>query len=235
MLARDRERLSAIHEAIGGLATPHTHNGKLPYYFDANGRYHEKQTLMRFLDHAEKIGALDQIALIEEPFPEAAEIEVGDLGVRIAADESAHTDRDARERIQMGYGAIALKAVAKTLSMTLKIAHVAHARQVPCFCADLTVNPILLEWNKAVAARLAPFPGLKLGLLETNGQQNYRRWETMAGYHPCAGASWTRPERGLFQLDDDYYARSGGLLMPSAHYESKLSAIPDWSMSGSQP
>ena len=67
-----------------------------------------------------------------------------DLGVRIAADESAHTDEDAIKRIEMGYQAIALKAIAKTLSMTMKIAQAAFERNVPCFCADLTVNPMKL-------------------------------------------------------------------------------------------
>jgi len=60
----------------------------------------------------------------------------------------------ARERIALGYGAIALKPIAKTLSMSLKIAALAHERNVPCFCADLTVNPTLLEWNKTLAARM---------------------------------------------------------------------------------
>ena len=44
------------------------------------------------LDHARKIGALDQIAIIEEPFPEELEVSVDDLGVRIAADESARAE-----------------------------------------------------------------------------------------------------------------------------------------------
>ena len=96
----------------------------------------------------------------------------------------------------MGYKAIALKAIAKTLSMTMRMAQVAHEKGVPCFCADLTVNPLLLEWNKSVAARLAPFPGLALGLLETNGHQNYRNWAAMVGYHPCVGAPWTQPVEG---------------------------------------
>ncbi|MDZ7723636.1 MAG: hypothetical protein U5R06_12745 [candidate division KSB1 bacterium] len=74
--------------------------------------------------------------MIEEPFPEHTNITVDDLGVRIAADESAHTDKDALKRIEMGYSAIALKAIAKTLSMTMKIAQVAHEHNVPCFCAD---------------------------------------------------------------------------------------------------
>ncbi len=219
MLAKDKARLSAIHKAIGHVRTKYTKDGRLPYYFDANGRYQEKETLLKLLDHAKKIGALDQIAVIEEPFPEEADIQVSGLGVRIAADESAHTDEDALRRIEMGYSAIALKAIAKTLSMTMKIAQKAHEHNVPCFCADLTVNPILVDWNKAVAARLAPFPDLGLGLLETNGHQNYGNWQTMLSYHPHAGASWTKTVDGVFNLNRDYYQKSGGLLTPSVHYE----------------
>lgn len=223
MLEKDKARLSAIHRAIGHVRSAYTQDGKLPYYFDANGRYQNKETLLRLLDHAKKIGALEQIAVIEEPFPEEAEIQVGDLGVRIAADESAHTDKDALERIDMGYQAIALKAIAKTMSMTMKIAQAAHEHKVPCFCADLTVNPILVEWNKAVAARLAPFPDLGLGLLETNGHQNYQNWDTMRSYHPHPSASWTKTVDGVFNLNQDYYDKSGGLLAPSAHYEAMFS------------
>lgn len=220
MLEKDKARLSAIHKAIGHVRTHHSEDGKLPYYFDANGRYQDKDTLLRLLDHARSIGAFDRIAIIEEPFPEELEVQVDDLGVRIAADESAHTDEDAIRRIEMGYQAIALKAIAKTMSMTMKIAQAAHERNVPCFCADLTVNPILVEWNKAVAARLAPFPGLGLGLLETNGHQNYKGWQRMVGYHPYPEASWSRTVDGVFNLNDDYYSKSGGILTPSAHYEA---------------
>lgn len=222
MLQKDMERLSAIHKAIGHRETPWTENGKLPYYFDANGRYEKKESLLRLLDHARKIGAFDQIAVIEEPFPEHKEIMVGDLGLRIAADESAHTDEDAIKRIEMGYSAIALKAIAKTLSMTMKIATAAHERGVPCFCADLTVNPILVEWNKAIACRLAPFPGLGIGLLETNGHQNYKNWDTMVSYHPFPDAEWSLTLEGVFNLDSDYYKKSGGIFAPSSHYQSML-------------
>jgi len=219
MLEKDKQRVSAIHGAIGGMRTAHTSSGKLPYYLDANGRYEKKETLLRLLDHAKKIGAFDQIAIVEEPFPEEYEQDVRDLGVRVAADESAHTDKDAAKRIQMGYGAIALKAIAKTLSMTMKIAQLAHEKGIPGFCADLTVNPILVDWNKNVAARLAPFPGLGLGLVETNGHQNYTNWPTMVSYHPCAGAPWTKTVRGVFHLDKDFYGRSGGIFLPSKHYQ----------------
>jgi L-alanine-DL-glutamate epimerase-like enolase superfamily enzyme len=218
MLEKDKQRLSAIHNAIGHVTTKHTENGKIPYYFDANGRYENKETLLKLLDHADKIKALDQIAVIEEPFPEEKDILVGDIGLRIAADESAHTDRDAIKRIQMGYNAIALKAIAKTLSMTLKIAKVAAEKNVPCFCADLTVIPILVEWNKAVASRLAPFPGLNLGLLETNGHQNYKNWENLVSYHPYPDAPWRLTTNGLFNLNEDYYQKSGGIFEDSKHY-----------------
>jgi len=220
MLEKDMARISAIHAAIGDARTPYTANGKLPYYFDANGRYESKETLLRLLDHTKAIGAFDQIALIEEPFPEELEIDIRDIPVRVAADESAHTDHDALKRIQMGYSAIALKPIAKTFSMSLKIAQLAHEHGVPCFCADLTVSPLLVEWNKNVAARLAPFPGLGIGLIETNGHQNYRNWETMRGYHPRADAPWARTQRGVFELDADYYAQSGAVLQPSPHFEA---------------
>lgn len=218
LLEKDKSRLSEIHKAIGHHRTEHTKDDKLPYYFDANGRYEEKETLLRLLDHAKKIGAFNQIAIIEEPFPEHSDIDVSDIPVRLAADESAHTDKDALTRIQLGYKAIALKAIAKTLSMTMKIANVAKQNNVPCFCVDLTVNPILIDWNKAVAARLDPFPGLGTGLLETNGHQNYKNWAEMESYHPNANAEWRKNKNGVFELGADYYEKSGGVLSDSEHY-----------------
>ncbi len=219
MLEKDKNRIAEIHKTIGHIETRHTENGKLPYYFDANGRYENKKTLQKLLDFTKKIGAFDQIAIIEEPFPEEYEGDVSDLGVRIAADESAHTDLDAEKRIQMGYGAIALKAIAKTLSMSMKIAKVAHDKGVPCFCADLTVNPILIDWNKNVAARLAPFPGLGTGLLETNGHQNYKNWKMMESFHPLTDAFWRKTFFGMFNLNKDFFEKSGGIFMSSDHYE----------------
>jgi L-alanine-DL-glutamate epimerase-like enolase superfamily enzyme len=223
MLEKDMARITEIHNAIGTARTVHSESGRLPYYFDANGRYESKDTLMRLLDHTKKIGAFDQIAIIEEPFDEKMEIDIRDIPVRIAADESAHTEKDALKRIQMGYRAIALKAIAKTLSMTMKIAQVAYENNVPCFCADLTVNPILVEWNKNIAARLNPFPGIGIGLLETNGHQNYKNWDIMKGYKPCNDAAWAQTKNGVFELDEDYYSRSGGIFMPSQHYEDMFS------------
>ena len=218
MLARDMEFVKAIHDTIGHYETTYTENGKIPYYFDANGRYENKANLQRLLDYMKKIGAFDQLAVVEEPFGEFNNEEVGDLGVIVAADESAHTDEDALRRIEQGYGAIALKAIAKTLSMTLKIVKLAAEKKIPCFCADLTVNPALVEWNKAIAARLAPFPGMSIGLQETNGWQNYKHWEQMMDYHPSKDASWVRPENGVYHTEEAFFTESGGILKEIPHF-----------------
>jgi len=220
MLEWDKKRLSDIHEVIKDREIPYTDNGYIPYYLDANGRYDSKDRLLRLLDHAEKIGALERIMIMEEPFPEEYKVDVHDVPVRLASDESAHSNKDAIERIDLGYGAIALKPIAKTMSMSLKIAKTAWEKGVPCFCADLTVNPVMIDWNKNVAARLAPLPGLKIGLLETNGHQYYANWKAMKGYHPCNGAPWTETVNGMFTLDDDFYARSGGIFEVSDHYRN---------------
>lgn len=219
MLEKDMAFLTAVHAAIGHFETPYTKSGKIPYYFDANERYDEKDTLLRFLDHAKKIGAFDQIAVIEEPFGERNDVYVGDMGVTIAADESAHTVDDAAKRIEQGYKAIAVKAIAKTLSMTMRITQLAHEKNIPCFCADLTVNPILVDWNKNIAARLAPFPNINVGLQETNGHQYYKNWNTMMTYHPRAKGSWTQTQKGVYLTDKSFYEESGGIFMPSEHYE----------------
>ena len=48
MLRKDIEFLTDLHKAIGDYETSYTTNGKIPYYFDANGRYESKDTLKRF-------------------------------------------------------------------------------------------------------------------------------------------------------------------------------------------
>lgn len=218
MLAWDKQRLSDIHTRLKDCATPHSASGRIPYYLDANGRYDSKDRLCRLLDHAAAIGALERILMIEEPFPEEYRETVSDLPVALAADESLHTVEEARERLALGYRMLTLKPIAKTLSMTLRVLEVAHAAKVPCFCADLTVNPVLVDWNKNVAARLAPLPGLNVPLFETNGAQYYRNWRTMQSHLPDPAAAWTEPRDGFFSLPHAFYQNAGGILTPSPHY-----------------
>lgn len=218
MLEGDMARLTQIHNVLKDVRTKQTSNGKLIYTMDANARYEKKETLMRYLDHAKRIGAFDQVLLYEEPLNEHNEENVADVGVKIAGDESVHDESSALQRLEQGYGAFVLKGIAKTLSFSMKIAKVAHERDVPCLCADLTVNPILIDWHKNLAARLAPFPGLGMGVMETNGDMNYQNWQTMLKYNPAAGASWTKVQKGTFELDKGFYQHSGGILDPSRHY-----------------
>ena len=228
MLRKDKEFLENIHKTIGHYETPHTPDGKIPYYFDANGRYQKQETLLSFLDHAEKIGALSQIAVMEEPFGEHNQDDVSRItamGPRVAADESAHTDKDTIDRIEQGYNCIALKCIAKTLSMTMKMAQAAYERDVPCFCADLTVNPILVDWNKTVAARLPTFPGYDFGLQETNGWQNYKHWDKMLKRHPMSEAPWVKTKNGVYETGEEFRNKSGGIFAESPFYRD-LVAIP---------
>ena len=220
MIEKDIARLTAVHRALSGTETVHTKDGKLRYDLDPNQRYERKETLLRLLDAARKIGAFDQIAFMEEPFPDENDESVRDVPVRIVADESVTRAVDATRRIEQGYAGFALKGIAKTLSETLKIAKLAHDRRMICMAADLTVNPVLVDWNKNVAARLAPLPGFTTGMMETNGHQQYRRWSEMTSWHPCADASWRRVKGGVFELDDDYYARSGCIFEESPHYRA---------------
>ena len=222
MLEWDKKRIEEIHNMVKDIQIPYTESGRIPYYLDANGRYDSKERLLKLLGHAEKIGALDRIILLEEPFPEDFKEAVSDVPVRLAADESAHSDKDALTKIQQGYTAIALKPIAKTMSMSLKIAKVAYEQNIPCFCADLTVNPILVDWNKNVAARLTPLPGMRVGIIESNGHQNYKNWPQMKQNHPMAGSSWIEPQGGIFNLDQDFYKQSGGIFKESNHYKQSV-------------
>ncbi|MBN1435845.1 MAG: hypothetical protein JW936_02115 [Sedimentisphaerales bacterium] len=219
MLEWDCQRMREIHKAVKEIEIPYTDSGHIPYYFDANGRYDTKARLMKFLDCAREIGALERIVLMEEPFAEEYKVDVSDIPATLAADESAHSDEDVIELIELGYGAIALKPIAKTLSMSLKIAKIAHEKQLPCFCADLTVNPILVDWNKNVAARLPLLPGMKIGVLESNGHQNYKNWALMKSYHPSCDSAYTQCQDGVYSIDGEFYADSGGIFRRSSHYQ----------------
>jgi L-alanine-DL-glutamate epimerase-like enolase superfamily enzyme len=222
MVEWDKQRLAEIHNIVKDVKTPYTDSGYIAYYLDANGRYDSKERLMELLDYADEIGALERILILEEPFPEEMKIDVSDIPARVAADESAHSDKDALERIELGYTAIALKPIAKTVSMSLKIAKLAVERNIPCFCADLTVNPIMVDWNKNFAARLPVLPGMKIGVVESNGAQNYKNWDAMTSYHPCAGAPWISSKAGIYELDEDFYNQSGGIFQISEHYKSLI-------------
>ncbi|MCL2528347.1 MAG: hypothetical protein FWE42_08000 [Defluviitaleaceae bacterium] len=219
MLEWDKMRLSQVHNALGNRATPYTADKKIPYYLDANGRYDTKDRLMCLLDHADKIGALERIILLEEPFPEEAEIDVADIPLRLVADESAHCVEDCARLIDMGYSGFAIKPIAKTLSMSFLVLECVGKAGLPCFCADLTVHPLMVDWNKNVAARLKPLPGMDIGAIEVNGHQNYLNWEKMIHQHPMGNAGWVGEKNGVFELNADFYHHSGGIFQDAPYYQ----------------
>jgi L-alanine-DL-glutamate epimerase-like enolase superfamily enzyme len=218
MLAWDTARLTELHRELSTYSTFDTCSGRVSYYLDANGRYDHPDRVLALLDHACRLGALEQIALLEEPFAEEAGFEVGDWPVCVVADESAHSLEDVRRRLDQGYRGFALKPVAKTLSLSLQTLELAHRHHADCFCADLTVPPFLLEWNRNVAARLAPIKALRIGLLESNGAQNYAQWPRLINAHACSDGAWVTPRQGGFDLDQRFYATSGGVLESSPYY-----------------
>ena len=213
MLEKDQNRLEEIHQGLKDYSVSETESGKVSYYLDANGRYPDKDTMKRLLDHADKIGMLEHIALLEEPFSDELKIDVSDLPVVMAADESLHTLADVDERIDLGYRAVAIKPEGKTLSMAFAMGFAAFKRDIPIFVADSGCVPRLVEWNKIVAAHLAPFPGLSMGILESNGAQMYANWDQLVQAYPVAGADWIEPRGGVYHLDDEYYKKAGGILL----------------------
>ncbi len=220
MLEWDKNRFNEIHQIAKNYVTEYTYSGKILYYLDANGRYDNLERLNTFIDYAKEIGALEQIVLLEEPFEEFNKIDVSSVPCRIAADESIHSLKDVEERITLGYKAVTLKPIAKTLSETLKILNSANEKGIPCFCADLTVNPLLVEWNKNIAARIKTIPEMKIGILESNGEQNYVNWDIMCSYEPLYKESFAKCDNGIYTLDEKFFETSGGIFLSSYYYDN---------------
>ncbi len=205
MLNWDINRLKQIHEIAKNYNSDYTDSGNILYYLDANGRYPNKDVLLRFLDAADKMGALSQIAVFEEPLSDNKKYNLKDLPVIFAADESVHSEEDVVRAIdEYGFKAIACKPIAKTLSITLSMINIALSKNAYCFCADLTVPPVMLDWNMSVAASLPYLKGLKTGIVESNGAQNYTNWKEQESKCPQPDASYRKSENGRFNIGDNF-------------------------------
>ena len=199
-----------------------TDAGHICYYLDANGRYGQKDSMARLLDHADRHGMLERIILIEEPFHDPENTDVHGLPALFAADESLHSVQDVATRIEQGYGVATIKPAGKTLSMSFEMIQTATDAGVVCFVADNACVPVLVEWNKNIAARLPDFPGIKGGMMESNGPENYGGWARMLSEFPIPDASWLSPRGGAYVLDETYYSRSGGIFHEPAVYADLL-------------
>ena len=214
MIEWDKKRMVEIHKVLSDVSTPYTESRKVLYYFDANGRYQTKAQLTELVNFMVKEGIAERTVLFEEPFAPENEIYVGDIPVVFAADESAHSLADVERRIELGYKAITLKPIAKTLSVTMEMADCADKHNVACFCADLTVNPVMVEWNKNVAARLKPLKGMKIGVVESNGAQNYINWKQMKE-RLCVE---NNEDETVYNLENGFYSHAGGIFKTPEYY-----------------
>lgn len=216
MLKWDMQRIKDVHNAVKDVLTPYTDCGHPVYYLDANGRYDGIERLTRLIDFMDSEGVLERTVLFEEPFRQEDKIDLSELPVCFACDESAHSLNDVKERIALGYKAITLKPIAKTLSVSIEMAECARQNNVQCFCADLTVNPVMVQWNKNFAARLDNLKGLKVGVVESNGAQNYVNWEKMLSYLPIKDETFSK---SVYELDENFYKNNGGIFMVPKHYD----------------
>ena len=218
MLEWDKSRLSQIHNIAKNYRTPLSKSGNIRYYLDANGRYDSLDRLEALLDHADKIGALDSIELIEEPFAPENEIFVGNLPVTVNADESAHSLADVEKRLSLGYKAVALKPIAKTMSVSFDMAAAIHKAGGQCLCADLTVVPLLAEWNKQFASRIDALNGMACGCIEINGNQNYVNWQSLCNMLPD-GLEYIPEKSGCFTLSEQSYHDGAKLFNQNKYIE----------------
>ena len=60
-------------------------------------------------------------------------------------------------------------------------------------------------------------------MIESNGAQNYANWDTLVSEHPVPSANWLESRGGLFCLDRDFFACSGGIFRQAGHYEELVS------------
>lgn len=218
MLEWDKARLSEIHSIAKNYTTPLSKDGKIRYYLDANGRYDNMPRFEALLDHADKIGALDSIELIEEPFSPENEVFVGNLPVTINADESAHSLSDVEKRLALGYKAVALKPIAKTMSVSFDMAAAIYKAGGQCLCADLTVVPLLAEWNKQFASRIGALTGMNCGCIEINGNQNYKNWAELCDMLPD-GLTYKPEMNGCFTIDENDYKAGAKLFCENKYFK----------------
>lgn len=211
MTEKDIARITAIHQTVKDIETPLTKNGKILYYLDANGRYDTASRLEGLLEGIEKAGASDRIALIEEPFSAEKDIFVGDYPYIFNADESAHSVADVKQRIDLGYKAVALKPIAKTLSVSFGMIQAACEKGCGVLCADLTVTPFLAEWNKLFAAHSPALSSMNVGCIEVNGDTNYTRWNEMKSLLPD-GYEYIEDENGAFNFTNQHFNRFSALV-----------------------
>ena len=60
---------------------------------------------------------------------------------------------------------------------------------------------------------------MKIGVVESNGAQNYINWQEMKKRLPYGADSG---DDTIYNLDDNYYSNNGGVFETSAYYDNYL-------------
>ena len=58
-----------------------------------------------------------------------------------------------------------------------------------------------------------------IGLVGSNGPQNYKNWDILMAYHPRKDGAWMKATNGVYELNDEFYKSMGGIFDPMPHYE----------------
>ena len=59
-----------------------------------------------------------------------------------------------------------------------------------------------------------------MGLVESNGHQNYKNWEQMMSYLPSHEKPWVHVKEGLYHTSPEFFNKGGGIYDELPHYES---------------
>jgi len=197
-----------IHASSAPRDAPHAGRAAA-YYFDAKRPLREEGHPPPLLDTRGRSG-FDRIAVVEEPFRRSSRSRWGTGRPGGRRRERHRRGRRPEDRPRLR--AIALKPIAKTLSMSLRIARLAHERGVPCFCADLTsTDPGGLDKVFAAASPRSPacrWASWRRTATRTTGTGGH------APPPPLLRRALDSAEKGVFRLDEDFYARSAGSSSP---------------------
>ena len=49
--------------------------------------------------------------------------------------------------------------------------------------------------------------------MENNGNQNYKNWDILRSFHPRKDGDWVKATIGVYELNDEFYKTSGGILI----------------------
>ena len=71
----------------------------------------------------------------------------------------------------------------------------------------------MVECNKQVASRIETLPELNVGIMESNGKQNYVNWNKLIKLSPLYNKLNLGEVNGVYTLTDEYFDLSGGIFM----------------------